>query len=146
MQILMMVPYTHSNNITGYGDITYQQKETRMQEIVDSIQKTLNYDHTDCVYIFYQDPLLIPYMVKQNISYKEKLQFVPNMEDTMSTLFHYANEHLANKTVMIVNADTYPMEGFGQVNMTKLRTQKLVYLISRYGFSQEYAPDVIMSL
>lgn len=127
----MMVPYTHSKNMNGYGNITYQQKESRMQEIVNSIQNTLNYPYTGFIFIFYQDPLLIPYMVQQNLNHSQRMLFVSNMADTISTLFQFANNNLQNRTVMILNADTYPMEGFEKVNSANLRN-KLVYLISRY--------------
>ncbi len=126
-----MVPYTHSKLITGYGNATQEQKESRMQEIVESIQYTLNYKHCAFVYIFYQDALLIRYIYKQNLKYKEKLSFIPNMADTVSTLFEYANNYLVNKTVLVLNADTYPLEGFEKLNTKKLRDNKLVYLISR---------------
>ncbi len=131
IHMLMMVPYTHSESIKSYGNITYEQKESRMQEIMDSIQKTLNYPQTGYVYIFYQDPLLVAYIQKQKLSHKERIIFVPNMADTMSTLFLYANQNLTNKTVMILNADTYPVEGFEMINTTDLKTNKVIYLISR---------------
>ncbi len=128
---MMMVPYTHSKKL-NFGNATHQEKETRMQEIIDSIQNTLNHELTGYVYIFYQDPLLIPYIQKQNLKHKENIIFVPNIVDTISMVFRYANEHLINKTVLIMNADTYPLEGFDQVNTSLLRENKLVYLISRY--------------
>ncbi len=128
-----MVPFTHSNKITSYGNVTEQQKETRMQEIIDCIQNTLNYPHTGFLYIFYQDPLLIPYMEKQNLNHKEKITFVPNMIDTIATLFHYAHENLQGEIVMLTNADTYPVEGFEKVNLANLTNNKIAYLISRYS-------------
>ncbi len=128
-----MVPYTHSKNITGYGNITIEQKEARMLEIVDSIQITLNFQHTGFVYIFYQDPLLIPYIQRQNLNHQEKMTFVPNLADTMSTLFYFANKNLEGKTTMILNADNYPEEGFDKVNPTRLKKERLFYLISRYS-------------
>ncbi len=103
--MLMMVPYTHSKNITAFGNVTYQQKESRMLEIVDSIQNTLNNKYCGFVYIFYQDPLLIPYIQKQNMKHEEKLVFVPSMVDTISTLFRYANEKLQRRTVILQTSE-----------------------------------------
>ncbi len=131
--MLMMVPYTHSKSIPFFSNVTHKEKEMRMLEIVETIQKTLNYPYSGYVHIFYQDPLLIPYIEKENLKHKERIIFVPNMADTMSTLFLYANTELTNKTVMILNADAYPVEGFDFCLSETLRAKKLVYLISRYA-------------
>ena len=103
-----------------------------MREIVESIENTLSHPEVGQVYIFYQDSLLIPYMEKQNFKNQEKIVFVPNMEDTMATLFRYANEHLEGHVVMVMNADVYPLEGFEQIDFQHLRNNKLAYCLSRY--------------
>ena len=127
-----MVPYSHSKTIASYGEnVTHEQKETRMQEIVESIRKTLIHPEVVKVYLFYQDELLMPYMDKQNLDHREKIVFVPNMEDTMATLFRYANEHLEGHVVMVMNADTYPNEGFEKLDFARLRQNKLMYCLSR---------------
>ena len=131
LDVLKMVPYTHSKRIVEYGNITSYQKETRMQEIIESIQNTLNHEYVGYLHIFYQDLLLIPYIENQNLNNSHKITFVPNMDDTMSTLFHYANEHLEGHMVMVMNADTYPVEGFEHLDFEYLRTQKLMYCLSR---------------
>ena len=125
------MPLTHSQKLTGYGNATYDQKEMRMQEIVESIQNTLNHPEIAQVYIFYQDSLLIPYMERQNIKNQEKIVFVPNMEDTMATLFRYGNEHLEGHVVMVMNADVYPLEGFEQIDFQYLKNNKVLYALSR---------------
>ena len=102
-----------------------------MQEIVESIENTLNHPEVGQVYIFYQDSLLIPYMEKRNLNNEEKIVFVPNMEDTMVTLFRYANEHLEGHVVMVMNADVYPIEGFEQIDFQYLRSNKVLYALSR---------------
>ena len=102
-----------------------------MQEIVESIENTLTHPEVGPVYIFYQDSLLIPYMEKQNFKNQEKLVFVPNMEDTMATLFRYANEYLEGHVVMVMNADVYPLEGFEQIDFQYLRSNKVLYALSR---------------
>ena len=132
LDILKMVPYSHSKTIASYGEhVTFEQKESRMQEIVESIRKTLIHSEVGKVYLFYQDALLIPYMEKQNLDHKEKMVFLPNMEDTMATLFRYANEHLEGHVVMVMNADTYPDEGFEKLNFTRLKGKNLMYCLSR---------------
>ena len=127
-----MVPYLHSRCIAQSGkNFTYRAKEKRMQELVRSLQLTLEQDYVSYLYIFYQDSLLIPYMEKQNLTYPEKIVFVPNMEDTMETLFRYANEHLEGHAVMVMNADVYSVEGFEQIDFKHLRNNKLAYCLSR---------------
>ena len=103
-----------------------------MQELVRSLQITLEQDYVSYLYIFYQDSLLIPYIKKQNLTYQEKIVFVLNMEDSMATLFRYANEHLEGHVVMVMNADVYPLEGFEQIDFQHLRNNKLAYCLSRY--------------
>ena len=115
----------------GYGNASYGQKEDRMQEIVKSIENTLSHPEVGQVYIFYQDSLLIPYMEKQNLKNQEKIVYVPNMEDTMATLFRYANEHLEGHVVMVMNADVYPLEGFDQIDFHYLKNNKVLYALSR---------------
>ena len=102
-----------------------------MREIVKSIENTLNHPQVGQVYVFYQDSLLITYMEKQNLNNQEKIVFVPNMEDTMATLFRYANEHLGGHVVMVMNADTYPLDGFEQIDFQYLRSNKVLYALSR---------------
>ena len=128
-----MVPYLHSRCITqpGKKNFTYGAKETRMKELVRSLQLTLERDYVSYLYISYQDSLLIPYLEKQNFTNKAKLTFVPNMEDTMATLFPYANEHLEGHVVMVMNADVYPLEGFERIDFQHLRNNKLAYCLSR---------------
>ena len=102
-----------------------------MQELVRSLQLTSEQDYVSHLYIFYQDSLLIPYLEKHNFTNKEKIVFVPNMEDSMATLFRYANEHLEGRVVMVMNADVYPLEGFEQIDFQHLRKNKLAYCLSR---------------
>ena len=131
---MKMMPYLHSRCIAQprKKNFTYVAKEKRMQELVRSLQLTLEQDYVSHLYIFYQDSLLIPYLEKHNFTYKEKIVFVPNMEDSMATLFRYANEHLEGHVVMVMNADVYPLEGFEQIDFQHLRNNKLAYCLSRY--------------
>ena len=132
LNVLKLVPFTHSQKLKAYGNATYDEKEVRMQEIVESIENTLTHPEVGQVYIFYQDSLLIPYMEKQNFKNQEKLVFVPNMEDTMATLFRYANEHVEGHVVMVMNADVYPLDGFEQIDFQYLRSNKVLYALSRF--------------
>ena len=111
---------------------TSVEKDTRMQEIVQSVQKTLKHPEIGNVFIFYQDLQLLTYLEKQNLDNQEKIVFVPNMDDTMAILFRYANEHLEGHVVMVINADVYPDEGFEKLDYALLRQQRLMYCISRY--------------
>ena len=132
LHILTMVPYTHSDTIIGYGEnVTFSKKDTRMQEIVKCLQNTLNHEYVGTLYIFYQDIKLIPYLENQNFTSSHKLKFIPNMEDTMTSLFRYANEHLQAHIVMVMNADVYPGEGFEQLDFEYLRRNKVMYGLSR---------------
>ena len=135
-----MVPYTHSDYIIGYGDnVTFAKKEARMQEISQSLQNTLNHKYVGHLYIFYQDFNLIPYLEKQNLSNSHKITFIPNMEDTMTSLFRYANEHLEDHVVMVMNADVYPEEGFEKLNFKSVRRKHYVYCISRYQHFERFS-------
>ena len=102
-----------------------------MQEILVSIQRTLNHPYVGRMYIFYQDIDLINYIEKQSLKNVEKIEFVPNLKDTMDTLFRFANSRLIYEVVMVTNADVYPDEGFDQLNLTRLKEKKIVYLLSR---------------
>ena len=115
----------------GLWSATSGEKDTRMQEIVQSVQKTLKHSEVGNVFIFYQDSLLMPYLEKQNLHNQEKIVFVANMEDTMATLFQYANEHLEGHVVIVMNADVYPNEGFDKLDYALLRQQRHMYCISR---------------
>ena len=133
LYVLKLVPFTHSDKLeTAYRNKTYQQKEGRMQELVESLRRTLNHSIVGKLYIFYQDPLLIPYLHKQNFKNTDKIEFVPNLEDKMAFLFRYANEHLEGHVVMVMNADVYPDEGFEKINLHFFEERKLMYSISRY--------------
>ena len=129
--VLKSVPFLHSKNITGYGNFTSGQKDARMLEIMDAIQKTLNHEIIGKLHIFYQDLQLIYFMEKQNLNNVHKIRFIPNMEDTMTSLFHYANEYLCAQVVMVMNADVYPGEGFEQLDFEYLRRNKVMYGLSR---------------
>ena len=130
---MKMVPHLHSRCIAQQWkrNFTFSAKETRMQELVRSLQFTLDQNYVSYLYIFYQDSLLIPYLEKLNLTNKDKIVFVPNLEDTMATLFRYANEHLKGHVVMVMNADVYPLEGFEQIDFQYLRNNKLAYCLSR---------------
>ena len=96
-----------------------------------SIQNTLNHPLVGNVYIFYQDPFLIPYMEREQVTSSKRITFVPNMEDTMATVFRYANEHLEGRVVMVMNADVYPDRGFEKLDLEYFRKNKLMYGLSR---------------
>ena len=102
-----------------------------MQELVESIRKTVNHPEVGKLYIFYQDSLLIPYLHKQDLNNHDKIVFVPNLEDKMAFLFRYANEHLEGHVVMVMNADVYPDEGFEKLDYSRLREKKFMYCLSR---------------
>ena len=102
-----------------------------MAELMTSVQNTLNHPLVGNVYVFYQDPILIPYMEREHVTKSDRITFVPNMEDTMATLFRYANEHLEGHVVMVMNADVYPDEGFEKLDLEYFRKNKLMYGLSR---------------
>ena len=110
---------------------TYKQKEARMQELVESIRRTLNHPIVGKLYIFYQDPLLIPYLDKKDLKNRDQIEFVPNVNDTMENVFRYANEHLKDHVLMVMNADVYPDEGFELFDFNYFEKKKLMYAISR---------------
>ena len=127
-----MVPFHHSKLLNKYsGNVTHADREIRMQEIVESIQKTLAHPYTGYLFIFYHDPKLISYLERQKLKMWEKVVFIPNYSDTISSLFRYANENLKDNVVMITNADIIPAEGFDKLNFTYLINNKVVYLLSR---------------
>ena len=127
----MLVPYAHSQSLMGHWTATSGEKDTRMDEIVESLQKTLNHPAVGNIFIFYQDLQLLPHLEKQNLNNKEKIVFVPNVEDSMAKLFRYANEHLEGHVVMVMNADTYPDEGFEKLDFALLKKRTHIYCISR---------------
>ena len=63
------------------------------------------------------------------------MKFIPNMEDTMMSLFHYANEYLCMQVVMVMNADVYPGEGFEHLDFEYLKKSKVAYCLSRWVIS-----------
>ena len=67
LHVLILVPYTHSQSLMGLWSATSGEKDTRMQEIVQNVQKTLKHPEVGNVFIFYQDLHLIPYLEKQNL-------------------------------------------------------------------------------
>ena len=102
-----------------------------MQEIIEATQNTLNHQIIGRLYLFCQDLRLVPHMTKQILNNSHKMTFVPNMEDNMASLFRYANEHLENHVVMVMNADVYPGEGFEKLDFDYLRNNKAMYGLSR---------------
>ena len=104
---------------------------SRMTDITDSLEYTLNHKIVKHVYIFYKDSALIHYIKGKQLNNSQKLKFVANINDTISPLFQYANEHLRKEVVLIMNADTYPGEGFEKLNFTHLRNYNLSYILSR---------------
>lgn len=127
----MMVPYTLSAKDLGYQNNSLHQRKARMQEIMHSIENTLSHPFVRNVYVFYQDDKLIPYMKKQDLKYSQNIVFVPNSNDTMSTLFKYANKYLYSQVVMIMNADTYPGEGFDMLDFDYITNNRVMYSLSR---------------
>ena len=135
LHVLKMVPYLHSKKLMNRSPhITYNQREVRMQEIIDSIQYTIEHPLVGSLYIFYQNISLISYIEKHNLKMKKKIIYVSNIEDTMSKVFNYADRNLRGQVVMVMNADVYPIEGFDKINYTHLQKNKLIYCISRYFF------------
>ena len=129
MYILKMIPYIH--NSEGYGNASFTEREMRMQELVSSVKNTANYSLVEKLFLFYHHTNLVHYIKKQNFDQKEKITYVKNKYDTISELFKYANNHLRNKLVMVMNADTYPVEGFDQVNYEVLSKKRIAYFLSR---------------
>ena len=130
MYILKMIPYIH--NSEGYGNASFIERDMRMQELVSSVKNTTNYLLVEKLFIFYHDKNLVHYISTQNFDQKGKITYVKNKYDTLSGLFRYANNHLRNKLVMVMNADTYPVEGFDQVNYEVLSNNRTAYFLSRY--------------
>ena len=131
LQVLKPVPYTHSWRFKEYLNFTFHERELRMEELMTSVKNTLNHPLVGNVYIFYQDPILIPYMTREGVTNSDRITFVPNMEDTMATLFRYANEYLEGHVVTVMNADVYPDEGFEKLDLEHFKKNKLMYGLSR---------------
>ena len=69
LHVLKMVPYLHSKKLMNRSPhITYNQREVRMQEIIDSIQYTIEHPLVGSLYIFYQNISLISYIEKHNLT------------------------------------------------------------------------------
>ncbi len=134
LEVLTMVPYTMSENSDHYHknqNISVKSKEKRMEEIMRSLQNTLNHPIVRNVHIFCKDKEIIPYIQKQRLNNSQKIHFVINGEDTMLSVFQYVNRNLDGKLAMIINADNYPVEGFTEENLNYINSHKIMYSLSR---------------
>ena len=129
LTVFKMVPYLSSR--MEYKKSPSSKIKERMNEIIECIQKDLSHHLVGYLYIFYQDPLLVMYIKGLNLQNNDKLKYIENINDTMSTLFFFANKHLQGHVVMIMNADTYIGEGFEKLNLSYFRQNKVSYVVSR---------------
>ncbi|XP_041367689.1 uncharacterized protein LOC121382227 [Gigantopelta aegis] len=119
-------------NSHGYRHLTYQQREARMDEYIESLANTLAHPRIGSVHCLYDQEALVGY-VRRTIS-SNKLKFHYHNETHLAlSLFRFAFQSLHGHLVMVLQADTYPAHGFQYVVGATMRKKNLFYALTRHG-------------
>ena len=110
LNVICMIPYVIT--ATEFQDYPLSLRKQRQMEFVICLQKTLLHNQTLTVSVLYDDAELIKYMHNHTLPNQHKLQFIYQKSLTAEDMFVFIAEKFLGKLVLVMNADTYPGDGF----------------------------------
>ncbi|XP_067679676.1 uncharacterized protein [Haliotis asinina] len=127
-------------NSPGYSALSLSQREARAEEYITGLTRTLLHPHIQDVHLLYDQDLLPDYVRKKlsNVPFHRKLFFhyLQNTRQAIST-FRFAFEKLQGRLVMVTQADVYPERGFDLIDIERLKSERLMYALTRHGRLEE---------
>ncbi|XP_071119025.1 uncharacterized protein [Haliotis cracherodii] len=127
-------------NSPGYSTLSLSQKEARAEEYITGLSRTLIHPHIHEVHLLYDQDLLPDHVNKKlsSVSIQQKLFFhyLQNTRQALST-FRFAFEKLQGRLVMVTQADVYPERGFDLIDIERLKSERLMYALTRHGRLEE---------
>ena len=125
---------SHPSWRARYINVSVTSRQARQKEYVDCLTKSLDHPLTRKVHVLTDLEETLKFLTRQGFQNTHKLVFqrIPH-QLTYKLAFSYMVSRLPNRLVVFKNADTYPDTGFDLISATYLRSNKLMYVLTRRG-------------
>ena len=113
---------------------TSVQLKLRQKEIEETLQENLINERVAAVHVLYEHPETHIYLLQLKLTKSYKLVLhLTNGDPTLAMNLDYIQTYLKNKTVILMNQDIYLGEGWDQVSTLTLRSNKIMYALTRHS-------------
>ena len=113
---------------------TLLQQKSRQKEIEETLQENLVNERVAAIHVLYEHPETHIYFLQLRLANSYKLVLhLTNGDPTLAMNLDYVQTYLKNKTVILMNQDIYLGEGWDKVNFSKLRSNKILYALTRHS-------------
>lgn len=118
---------------------TEEELEKRQHEIETTLQINLNSKHIAAVHVLYFHPAVQTYLMKLKLQNSKKLILhLTRRDPSVGVNLDYIQKYLQNKYVILAHMDNFLGEGWEDIDMTKFRTQHMMYALTRHSVTEEY--------
>ena len=118
---------------------TTNQLDDRQHEIETSLQNNLNHDRVAAIHVLYFHPAVSMYLLKLRLTNSSKLVLhLTKRDPSVGVNLDYIQKYLKNKIVILMHQDNFLGEGWEKVDFTLLRTQRLMYALTRHSVTEEF--------
>lgn len=139
--IILFTHKVYSSNLLYDGERTPTQEhlEKRQREVEETLQKNLNNEHVAAVHILYFHPAISLYLTKLRLKNSKKMVLhLTRRDPTVAVNLDYIQKYLKNKFVILIHQDNYLGKGWDDVDFTHLRTNHLMYALTRHSVTEKY--------
>ncbi|XP_012555614.1 uncharacterized protein LOC105844041 isoform X1 [Hydra vulgaris] len=122
------------------------QLQDRQTEIESTLQLNLNNDKIAAVHVLYFHPAVAQYLLKLPLQNSKKLILhLTKRDPTVGINLDYIQSYLKHKPVILMHMDNFLGSGWEDVDFTLLRTQRLVYALTRHSVTSKFPCNAAVS-
>ena len=133
--IVLSTHLYYSKSLLYKGSLipTSVQLKERQMEIEEALQRNLNNERIAAVHVLYEHPEIHIHLLHLQLANSSKLVLhLTNSDPTLAMTLEYIQTYLMNKTVILMNQDIYLGEGWDRISISTLRSNKLMYALTRH--------------
>ena len=141
---IVLVKHNYYNRILRYNTEIplFKQLQERQSEVEMTLQDNLNNEKVATVHVLFYHPAVALYLLKLPLKNSKKLVLhITNRDPTERENFEYIQNFLKYKIVVLMHMDILIGDGWDMVNKTHLKTNKLVYALTRHSITNDSTCD-----
>lgn len=118
---------------------TEVELEKRQREVEVALQENLNNKNIAAVHVLYFHPAVSMYLLKLSLKNSKKLVLhLTRRDPSVGVNLDYIQKYLRNKYVILAHMDNFIGEGWDDIDLTRFRTQHMMYALTRHSVTEEY--------
>ena len=125
---------------------TVNELEDRQREIETTLQANLNHERIAAIHVLYFHPAVAKYLLELQLKNSKKLILhLTRRDPTVGVNLDYIQKYLKYKYVILSHMDNSIASGWEDIDLIKMRNNRLMYALTRHAISEKYPCNAAVS-